>query len=174
MGTQPQGSQLSLWASITSHPLAAVSHLLTSFPGEKKKKQKNKKKKPHLLCVCLNKIYILLSFLSPFFHVSSLILHIKSPWQGPADEMPPSLKLAGTWGSLGAKLGRERGGHRAGRQAAGLRWVAGPASSGWLFGWSWRLSWDLLFPQDHARPVSPQPLRLGRHQLGPAQGSLGR
>lgn len=137
---QPRGSHLSLSASITSHPLAALSHLLTSFPGEKKIVT-------HLLCVCLNKIYILLSFLFSFFHVSSLILHIKAPWQGPADEMPPSLKLAGTWGSLGRKLSREGGGRRAGRQATGLRRVAGPTCSVWLFGWSLGLSWDESFPR---------------------------
>ena len=118
-----------------------LSPLLTYFSDEKKKIV------THLLCVCLNNIYILLPFLFSFFHVSSLILHIKAPRQGPADKMPPSLKLAGRWGSLGRKLGREGGGRRAGRQAVGLRWVAGPACSGRLFGWCLGLSWDQLFPR---------------------------
>lgn len=94
----------------------------------------------HLLCVCLNKIYIVLSFLfSFFFHVSSLILHIEAPWRGPAVPLPSSwlergaLAWAGSWGG--------RCGHGAGRQATGLRRVAGPAGSGWFFGWSLELCW---------------------------------
>lgn len=61
--------------------------------------------------------------------------------------MPPSLKLAGMWGSLGRKLGRAGGGRSAGRQATGLRWVAGPACSSWLFDWSLELCWDQLSPR---------------------------
>ncbi|KAI5138419.1 [F-Actin]-Monooxygenase Mical2 [Manis pentadactyla] len=78
------------------------SHL---FPGEKHSNAPS---------LCLNKIYILLLSLFSFFHVSSLILHIKAPGQGPADEMPPPLKLTGTRGSLRRKLEREGGGRRAG------------------------------------------------------------
>lgn len=100
MGTPSPEDLTSPSASIASHPRLLS---LTFSPLS----QVKKKIVTHLLRVCLNKIYILLSFLFSFFHVSSLILHIKAPWQGPADAMPPSLKLAGTWGSLGRKLGRE-------------------------------------------------------------------
>lgn len=149
MGTQPQGSQLSLWASITSHPLAAVSHLLTSFPGEKKK-TKNKQKKPHLLCVCLNKIYILLSFLSPFFHVSSLILHIKSPWQGPADEIDAPFPQAG-WnvGLFGREAGEGKGWPQSWETGRGAQ-VGGRPSQLWLALW-------LVLAAELGSVVSPGP-----------------
>lgn len=115
----------------------------------------------HRLCVRLNKIYILLSLLFSFFHVSSLILHIKAPWQGPAAEMPPSLRLAETWGSLGRKLGRKGGAHRAGRRATGLGRVAGPACLQlglWLvFGACWGQSF-----KDTPVPATRQLLLLGR------------
>lgn len=90
----------------------------------------------HRLCVRLNKIYILLSLLFSFFHVSSLILHIKAPWQGPATEMPPSLRLAETWGSLGRKLGRKGGAHRAGDGPQGSGGLQAQLASSWVFGWS--------------------------------------
>lgn len=80
--------------------------------------------------------------------------------------MPPSLKLAGRWGSLGRKLGRERGGRRAGRQAVGLRRVAGPACSGWLFGWCLGLSWDQLFPRTPRVSCYPSASSTGQTTAG--------
>lgn len=135
----PEDLYLSLSASIASHPLAALSFSPLS-------QMKKKKIVTHLLCVCLNNnIYILLSFLFSFFScLLSNIAH-QSSWQGPVGQDAP-FKLAGRWGSLGQEAGQGRG-CRAGRQAVGLRRVAGPACSGWLFGWCLGLSWDQLFPR---------------------------
>lgn len=74
--------------SLTLSPLSKVKRIVT-----------------HLLCVCLNKIYIVLSFLFSFFHVSSLILHIEAPWRGPAAPFPQAGWNVGS--CLGRKLGRE-------------------------------------------------------------------
>lgn len=118
-------------------PPAALSHPLTSFSGEKKIAT-------HLLCVCLNKIYIVLSFLFSFFScLLSNIAH-QSSLAGTSCPLPSS------WLELGLLLGQEagegRGCRRAGRQATGLRRGAGPACSGWLFGWSLELGWHHLVP----------------------------
>lgn len=72
--------------SLTLSPLSQVKRIVT-----------------HLLCVCLNKIYIVLSFLFSFFHVSSLILHIEAPWRGPAAPFPQA-----GW-NVGLLLGQEAG-----------------------------------------------------------------
>lgn len=112
-----------------------------------------------LLCVCLNKKYIVLLSFSPCFHVSSLILHIRAPWQGPAP-LPPSwlgrgaLARAGRWGrGVAAELGD--------RPAAGRGRGAGPAGLGRLFGRSLEL-------------CCPQATSAGQTPSGPARGSSGR
>lgn len=92
---QPRGSPLPS-ASFASHPRLLS---LTLSPRSQVKRIVT-----HLLCVCLNKIYIVLSFLFSFFHVSSLILHIEAPWRGPASPFPPA-----GW-NVGLLLGQEAGG----------------------------------------------------------------
>lgn len=91
----PEGRVSSPSASFASHPRLLS---LTLSPLSQVKRIVT-----HLLCVCLNKIYIVLSFLFSFFHVSSLILHIEAPWRGPAAPFPQA-----GW-NVGLLLGQEAG-----------------------------------------------------------------
>lgn len=109
----------------------------------------------HLLCVCLNKIYILnfLSF-SPFSCLLSNIAH-QSSLAGTSWRDAPSPQAGWNVGLFGQEAGRTGGGRGAGRQTTGLRQLAGPARSGWLFGWS--LGLGSVDPKDTQFPATPPP-----------------